>query len=57
MDKETKEKLDFDDIISENRVKNWIYWYLVGDENSTGVTKIRQGVTTEAGCSVVYSNS
>jgi hypothetical protein len=32
MDKETKEKLDFDDIINENRVKNWIYWYLVGDE-------------------------
>jgi hypothetical protein len=32
MDKEAKEKQDFDDIINENRVKNWIYWYLVGDE-------------------------
>jgi hypothetical protein len=42
MDKETQEKLDFDDIISENRVKNLIYWFLVGDENPTGVTKIRQ---------------
>jgi len=36
MDKEEKEKLDFDDIINENRVKNWIYWYLLGDEKSDG---------------------